>query len=312
MSSYASASGMKSKKIRRKKAPKRRISKKDENILRQLGSDFNNIFNRTLEKINSSNKQVTEDDETGKKSKDIMEKYCAAVGEGRFENILLKLARKPYYISIKGLEKILEKMQMIFRYQKDKTEIFSLSPIHILTKPFTFIKPNEKYLSFDKACSVTEKLGLDYEKWDVFCAYLYQITTVHKNEAYTPYIEKINVKKFYKFGINDSRNKRQYKLPEWCNYTSNDKKLLNKILQDECKSATISDKQYIVLNYIYEMENKSNKYLSEFIELKDTRHQPLVENSENLIESYEVSQDGDFHFTQGQKEALKQITEDRS
>ena len=59
------------------------------------------------------------------------------------------------------------------------------------------------------------------------------------------------------------------------------------------------------------MENKSNEYLSEFIDLKDSKHTFIIENSEELISNYENDQAEGFRFTSGQKDAIKQCMEDQ-
>ena len=300
------------KQVRYKKnTRKKKISKRDEKIINDLAGKFENMFHRTFDKlIKPIQKKYGRTYDTSNEYHELDAKLHEAERGGAVD-ILIQLASKPYYITIKCLEKIYEKMQSIFRFERDKSQIFSLSPIYILTRPFTFIKPSERYLSFDKTCSITEKQGLDYEKRDVFCAYLYQITTVHKNEKYTPYIYKPDVKKFYKNGINDTRNNKKYKLPEWCNYTQDDSELLSNIMDSECETVDIANTNYVVLNYIYEMENKSNEYLSEFVELEDTNHTSIIENSEELITNYEKQQGDDFHFTNGQKAAIKQCMKDQ-
>lgn len=302
MSSLASRS--KKKQVRKKNnSRKGKISKRDRNIINDLADKFENLFERTRNKLIK-----TANDGDGDKESKILLKYGEALLS---EDTLTELVSKPYYLTIKSLEKIYEKMQSIFKYEKDKCKIFSLSPIHILTRPFTFIMPSERYISFDKACSITEKLSLDYNKRDVFCAFLYQLTTVHKSEVNTPYIDKSNVKGFYKNGIQDTRSKKQYKLPNWCNYMREDKDLLVDIVNSECYMVSIEEKKRIVLNYIYEMENKSNDYLSEFIGLKDSKHTFIIENSEELISNYEREQSENFRFTSGQKDAIKQCMEDQ-
>ena len=305
------ASRPKKKQVRRKNnsGRGRNGTKRDRNIINDLADKFENLFQRTHDKLMKPVKEkyghmYTTSNEYNEIIGPLFEAGCDV-------DILTKLVCKPYSVKIKLLEKIYEKMLSIFKYEKDKCKIFNLSPIHILKRPFTFIMPSERYISFDKACSITEKLGLDYKKRDVFCAFLYQITTVHKSEVNTPYIDKSNVKGFYKNGIQDTRSKKQYKLPIWCNYMREDKDLLVDIVKSECNEVIIDDKTRVVLNYIYEMENKSNEYLSEFIDLKDSKHTFIIENSEELISNYENDQAEGFRFTSGQKDAIKQCMEDQ-
>ena len=325
MSAIVSQKRNTKKPVRRKKSAKmQNLSTDKQQIIIDLASKITNLLDRT-------NKLLQKKVKNNKEYEEYENQYFAAGHSDHYSytELLTRLVTKPFNIKIKSLEKIFNKMQDIFRYQqrecKDLAYIFTLSPVHMLTNPFTFIKPTETYISFNKACFIaeTENLCESINKRDVFCAYLYQITTFLKTNDYTPYIVKSDLKQFYKYGIENKKGVLQYSLPKWCKYEK-DSKLFKDILEKECAAVEIDDTKYIVLKYIYEMEDRANKYLGEFVDTEESieteeesisegslrhkkylMHKYITENSERLITNYEKDQAEGFRFTSGQKSAIE-------
>ena len=322
----ACAAAPRKKRKKRKKSKSKKISKRDRGIIKELAEKFENIFERTRKKIENTlkldylpaddegNKRVNKNSANYDKYLDLIHTYTSAIGVDNFEDVLLDLIGGPFRFTIKSIEKIYDRIQTIFKYEQNKKKLFKLSPIYILQCPFTFIKPRERYVTFDKACKITEELGLDYEKRDVFCAYLYQITGVHTREHYTPYIVKKGLKNIYINGIQERNKKKEYKLPYWCDYSITDKTLLKEIVASECAVVSFNNEKRIVLNYIYEMESKSNEILEGYKDLSEMgvreNDASILANSDTLIENYEEEQQDEFHFTSGQKLAIKQCMEE--
>ena len=57
----------------------------------------------------------------------------------------------------------------------------------------------------------------------------------------------------------------------WVGFAANQPLAQGLTSSDFWPLVSIEEKKRVVLNYIYEMENKSNDYLSEFIGLKDSK-----------------------------------------
>jgi len=305
------------------------ISKRDKAIIKDLAKKFEHIFERTQLRLEKSLKLNYITDKDGKervskydnpdydKYEALIEIYTSAMGSDNFENNLLTIVAAPFRFTIKTIEKIYDKIQIIFDYKSNYLQsLFYLSPIYILERPFTFIKASERYITFAQACEITEALDLDYVKRDVFRAYLYQITGVYIKEYYTPYIRKKELKTIYSNGIEEEKKKQYtiHKLPNWCNYSKADKRLLKEIVASECEIVSFNNEERIVLNYIYKMESQSNEILAEYKDLSEMgvreNDASILADCDTLIKNYEEEQQGEFHFTSGQKLAIKQCMEE--
>lgn len=222
------------------------------------------------------------------------------------KEILCKLVAKKgeFNISIKKLEKLQEDISNRNKYKSyDKlSELINLHPCYLVQKPLNFILPDKRYISFNKACSLIYKLNLAYEKEDVFRVYLYEITNIHRDDYYTPYLKNKKIIGFYKNGIINRQNQVAAKLPNWCTFDKSvDTNLLINIVGNECESIIDKNTKYRVLNYIYKMESLSNEILCE---------EYWADNDENItnsminkiISDYEL--ENEISFNAQQKEAI--------